>query len=65
MHSNCMAFKCVELNAMHLWSTLYTSLAFNRSEVNGLELYELHLHAPDSAAHVLSTRCYEQKDKNI
>ena len=49
MHSNCMALKCVELNAMHLWSTLYTSLAFNRSEVNGLELYELHLLSACSA----------------
>ena len=27
MHLNCMAFKCVELNAMHLWPTLYTSSA--------------------------------------
>ena len=34
-HFNCMAFQCVDLNAMHLWSTLYTSL---ESEVNGLEL---------------------------
>ena len=62
MHLNCMAFKCVELNAMHLWSTLYTPWAFNTS---GLELYELHLHAPDSAVHVQSTRSYERKDKNI
>ena len=65
MHLNCMAFKCAELNAMHLWSFLYTSLAFNTSEVNGLELYELHLHAPDSAVHVQSTRSYEREDKNI
>ena len=65
MHLNCTAFKCVELNAMHLRSTQNTSLAFNTSEVNRLELYELHLHAPDSAAHVQSTRSYERKDKNI
>ena len=55
---------CVKLNAMHLWSTLYTLWAFNTSEVNGHELYELHLHAPDSAVHVQSTRSFERKDKN-
>ena len=27
MHWNCIAFKCVDLNAMHLWSTVYTSPA--------------------------------------
>ena len=63
MHFNCMALK-------------YTSLEFNTSEVNGLELdifqfnaleqlYELHLCAPDSAAHVQSTRSHERKDKDV
>ena len=42
MHLNCMAFKCVELNAMHLWSTVYTSSAFNTSEVSGRTTSILH-----------------------
>ena len=29
------------------------------------QLYELHLYAPDSAAHVQTTRSHERKDKNI
>ena len=43
MHLNCMAFKCVELNAMHLWSTVYTSSAFNTSEVSGVNGLELDI----------------------
>ena len=45
MHFNCVAFKCVDLNAMHLWSTLFTSLEVNTSEDNGLEVDNFQFNA--------------------
>ena len=53
---------CLELNAMHLWSTLCTSFVFSTYEVNGLELDTVELYALEQ---VHSTRTVQEADMHL
>ena len=53
---------CVELNALHLWSTLCTSLEFSTYEVNGLELDTVELYALEQ---MHSTRTVQEADMHL